>query len=63
MEALRSCIELTMTHTLIEHEPDEDRCNCTHQQRVPFIDTSSAIKYNKLDIDLFRKEAGRNLYY
>ena len=55
-------IKLTMTHTSIENESEEDKCNCTYQERIPFLDTSCAIKDNKIDIDLFRKETDRNRY-
>ena len=55
-------IKLTMMHTSIESESQEDRCDCQYQERIPFLDTSCAIKNKKIDIDLYKKETDRNRY-
>ena len=55
-------IQLTMMHASMDSESEEDRCDCPFQERVPFLDTSCAIKNLKIDIDLFKKKTDRNRY-
>ena len=31
-------IKLTMSHTTIPNEPQEDKCNCPEQSEIPFLD-------------------------
>ena len=55
-------ITFTMTHTSVESESRQDKCQCPPQNRVPFLDTSCGIKNNKIDIDLHKKKTDRNRY-
>ena len=55
-------LKFTLTHTTIESEPEEDRCNCEPLKSIPFLDTSLSIENGKIEIDLYRKKTDRNQY-
>ena len=37
-------IQFTMTHTSLENEPDEEKCDCENKTSIPFLDTLVTIK-------------------
>ena len=51
-----------MSHTSIESESDEDKCDCQVQKSIPFLDISCSIENGKIRTDLYRKETDRNQY-
>ena len=51
-----------MTHTSIENEPLEDRCDCPNGTDIPFLDTLVSIKEGHIDVDLYKKETDFNQY-
>ena len=59
---LHPTIKLTMTHTTIENEPLEDKCECDETFEIPFLDVSCSIKEGKIQTDLYRKKTDRNTY-
>lgn len=59
---IHTSIQFTMQHTQNKNEKEEDRCDCTPNDSVPYLDTLCSIKDGKIDIDLFRKECDRNQY-
>ena len=46
-----------MSHTTIENEPLEDKCDCDEAFEIPFLDVSCSIKE-----DLYKKKSDRNTY-
>ena len=55
-------IELTMTHTSIQNEDIENKCECETLSCIPFLDTLCSIKDGKVETELYRKETDRNQY-
>ena len=55
-------IKLTMNHTSIKDEPNEEKCDCEENFSIPFLDVSCSIKEGKIKTDLYRKETDRNQY-
>ena len=51
-----------MVHTIIDDEPEEDRCNCERNTSIPSLDTYLKIENGKIDIDLYKKKTERNQY-
>ena len=45
-------INLTLTHTSVPGEADEDKCNCEPKSEIPFLDTMCNIKNGKISTDL-----------
>ena len=57
-------IKFTITHsTPYNITPNgEDDCECEALISIPFLDTQTTIKNNKIIVDLYRKECDRNMY-
>ena len=55
-------INLTMTHTSVEGELEEDKCDCPEVSSIPFLDTLISIKDGRIVTDLYRKPTDRNQY-
>ena len=51
-----------MSHTSIDQENLEDKCDCPSKNSIPFLDTLLSIKEGKIDVDLYIKETNRNQY-
>ena len=51
-----------MSHTSIDHEPIEDRCDCPEKKSIPFLDVLCSIKEGKIITDLYKKDTDRNMY-
>ena len=59
---INQTIQLTMKHTSMHNEPEEDRCHCIETNHIPFHDTLISIKKGKIYIDLYKKEINRIQY-
>ena len=55
-------IKFTMKHTTNSLEVPEDRCDCTEEKSIAFLDTSLMIKNTKISVDLYKKPTDRNQY-
>ena len=55
-------IKFTIKHTKNEHEAQEDRCECSPESSIPFLDTSLSIQHGKIEVDLYKKPSDRNQY-
>ena len=55
-------INLTMKHTYVPGEKEEDKCQCEEKTSVPFLDTLCSIIDGRIDTDLFKKPTDRNQY-
>ena len=55
-------IQLTMSHTTLENESMEDKCDCEPKVSIPFLDTQLTIKDGRFEVDLYRKDTDRNMY-
>ena len=59
---IHQSLKCTMRHTSVQFEAKEDRCDCAHQNWIPFLDTSCKIEDGKIEIDLYKKDTDRNQY-
>ena len=48
-------IQFTMSHTSVVDEAIEDKCDCTPQTSIPFLDTLCSIQEGRIDTDLHKK--------
>jgi hypothetical protein len=55
-------MKFTMKHTTNILEAAEDKCDCTENKSISFLDTSLSIKDDKISVDLYRKPSDRNQY-
>ena len=57
-------IKFTITHSTPYNiqQNDDDECECEALISIPFLDTQTTIKDNKIVVDLYRKECDRNMY-
>ena len=55
-------IKLTMNHTSIAGETQENKCGCEETTSIPFLDTLCSIKNGRIDTDLYKKPTDRNQY-
>ena len=55
-------IKFTMSHTSIEGENIEDKCECKETPSIPFLDVSCKIKDGKIETDLYCKKTDKNQY-
>jgi hypothetical protein len=55
-------IKFTMSHTSLDHEPKEDRCDCPEKKSILFLDVLCSIKEGKIITDLYKKDTDRNMY-
>ena len=62
MNKLHQTIKFTMNHTSPPNESEDDRCQCSQQVAIPFLDVLCSIQYGKIETDLYRKETDRNMY-
>ena len=62
MNRLHKSIKFTMNHTVSTSEQEDDRCPCTQQSSIPFLDVSCSIQDGRIETDLHRKETDRNMY-
>jgi hypothetical protein len=62
MNQLHDSIKFTMNHTSSPSEAEDDRCQCTLQTSIPFLDVLCSIQDGKIETDLYRKETDRNMY-
>ena len=62
MNRLHKTIKFTMNHSSIPGEQEDNRCQCTQQLSIPFLDVSCSIQNGKIETDLHRKETDRNQY-
>ena len=62
MNELHNTIKFTMNHTAVLNEAEDDRCHCTQQFSIPFLDVLCRIQDGKIETDLYRKETDRNQY-
>ena len=51
-----------MSHTSIEGESPENKCDCEPISSIPFLDTECSIKNGKIETALYRKPTDRNQY-
>ena len=56
-------IKLTMTHTSVPGEADQDKCDCLPVTSIAFLDTLCSNKDGKIQTDLYRKPTDRNQYF
>jgi hypothetical protein len=59
---INASIQFTMEHTSDELEAKEDKCDCTPNKSISFLDTSCRIENGKVEVELFRKETAKNQY-
>ena len=52
---LHPTIKLTMNHTTIQNEPQDEQCECAPMFSIPFLDTMCTIKEAKIEIDLQKR--------
>ena len=45
-----------MSHTSLENETEEDKCDCERKISILFPDTLVTIKERKIDVVLYKKE-------
>ena len=62
MNKLHQTIKFTMNHTSPPNESEDDRCQCSQQVAIPFLDVLCSIQYGKIETDLYSKETDRNMY-
>ena len=62
MNQLHTSIKFTMNHTSSPSEAEDDRCQCTKQSSIPFLDVLCSIQDGKIETDLYRKETDRIMY-
>ena len=62
MNQLHDSIKFTMNHTSSPSEAEGDRCQCSLQISIPFLDVLCSIQDGKIETDLYRKETDRNMY-
>ena len=62
LNTIHPTIQLTMNHTYIENEPSEQKCDCTVNMSVPFLDVTCSIVNGRIETDLYKKETDRNQY-
>ena len=55
-------MKFTMKHTTNITEASEDKCDCTENKSISFLNTSLSIKGEKISVDLYRKPSDRNQY-
>jgi hypothetical protein len=55
-------MKFTMSHTSVDSEPENDRCDCEAKKSIPFLDTSCSIENGRIETDLFKKETDKNQY-
>ena len=55
-------IKLTMSHTSIENEPLENKCDCEHTSAIPYLDVLCSFKEGQIKTDLYKKKTDRNTY-
>ena len=55
-------LKFTISHTMITHVPDCDKCECEPLTSIPFLDTCLSIKNGKIEVDRYRKKTDRNQY-
>ena len=62
MNKIHPTLKFTMNHTSVDDEAAEDKCSCSNQKSIPFLDTSLSLENGKIEVDLFRKATDRNQY-
>ena len=62
MNNINPTMKFTLSHTSIEGESKENKCDCDEQSKLPFLDTLCYIKNGQIETDLYRKETDRNQY-
>ena len=55
-------IKLTMKHTKVDGEAEENSCNCEPLSAIPFLDVLCSIKNGRIETDLYKKPTDRNQY-
>ena len=55
-------IKFTMKHTTNDSEDKDDKCECTNEKSIPFLDKLLTIKNGKISVDLYKKPTDRNQY-
>ena len=51
-----------MSHTTLEHEKLDEKCQCEPLQSISFLDVLCTIKEGRNETDLYKKETNRNPY-
>ena len=62
VNCIHPTLKFTMSHTAVESEAAEDKCNCQVKNSIPFLDISCSIENGKIRTDLYKKETDRNQY-
>ena len=62
LNKIHPTIKFTINHTSNPYENSEERCDCTPQESIPFLDTLCSIKEGKIETDLYKKKTDRNQY-
>ena len=62
INSIHPTLKFTMSHTAVDSESDENKCECQVQKSIPFLDISCSIENGKIKTDLYRKETDRNQY-
>ena len=55
-------IKFTMSHTSLEHEPIQDKCDCPEITKIPFVDVLCSLQDGRIITDLYKKDTDRNMY-
>jgi hypothetical protein len=59
---INPAIQLTMSHTSILNEPNQEKCDCEERTWIPYLDVSCRIKEGRIETDLYRKDTDKNQY-